>query len=211
MKSLGEIISTYRQKKGWSLQKLATETKVDTKVIRHLEADEFDRLPTKSLVQGYVQLIALALQIPEETALALLRRDFPNPKNNYHWQPQQLKLNSWKNRLSWSSAQSFLAILIVVVISLLVLIGWKWRQLGRSPQLIVTKPINQAIVSSPVEITGSTSPKAILTINTEIVSLDSQGNFKYQLELPAGERSLVVEATDAQGRQSEVIYFITVE
>jgi len=67
------------------------------------------------------------------------------------------------------------------------------------------------VITSEYTLTGQTDPQATLTINTEAVSLDTQGRFAHQLSLPPGERTIVVEATDLHGRQSEQVFFVTVE
>ena len=87
----------------------------------------------------------------------------------------------------------------------------QWRRLGDAPVLEVTSLENLSIVTTPITVTGKTEPNTTVTINTEIVSLDPQGRFRYELNLPPGERTVVVQATDSRGRQNEAVYFVTVE
>lgn len=209
MKTIGEIISTHRQKQGWSQERLAKETQVPLKCIQALEEERFTDLPTATLTTGYVQLISQSLHIPSETAIALLRRDLPATTN------QKLSSRSERfplGRMRWWQPQ-FFSVITVIVFGLVATLwlGIQWRQLSDTPDLEVASLENLAIVSSPLEITGQTDPQATLTINTEIVSLDPQGKFRYTLELPPGERTVVVQSTDARGRQTEAVYFVTVE
>lgn len=209
MKSIGQVISTHRQKQGWSLEHLAAETNIAVEYVQALEDNEFTKLPTPTLVQGYVRLIAQALHIPQETALALLRRDLPSeiggsPLSRSERQPLHKK--------RWFHPQMFSSGLVAMIVIFSALFLWnEWRKLARPPKLVVTNLENQVVVASPVTIQGQTDPKATLTINTEIVSLDLQGNFQYELPLPPGERTIVVETTDSRGQKAEQVYFITVE
>lgn len=209
MKSIGQVISAHRQKQGWSLEHLAVETSISLEYVQALEENEFTKLPTQALVQGYVQLIAEALHIPQETALALLRRDLPSTGGN------SLTSRSERNPLTrnrWFHPQMFSTALGVVIIFVAALfLGNQWQRLAQPPRLVVSNLENQAVVASPVKIQGQTDPEATLTINTEMVSLDPQGNFQYDLPLPPGERTIVVETTNSRGQKAEQVFFITVE
>lgn len=210
MKSLAQVLADARQKRGWSQQHLSQETSVPEEFIARIEKQEFTQLPPRSLVKGYIQLLANALHIPEETALALFRRDFPqqpdSAQKSTSWTDWSTKKNSW-----WKpQLVPLIAVGIVIFLTISILL-MQWQHLGQPPQLQVTSLTEHAVVASPISVTGKTDSGATVTINTEIVSLDPQGNFNYQMELPPGERSIVVQARDAQGRLSEKVFFITVE
>jgi len=209
MKNIGQVIATHRQKQGWSLEHLAAETNIPLEYVQALEDNNFDLLPTQTLVQGYVQLIAQALHVPQETALAILRRDLPkSPVGSSTSRSERNPLK--KNR--WIHPQMFSTGLVVMIIMLAAVFLWnEWRKIAQPPKLEVTNLENQAVVASPVKIQGQTDPETTLTINTEIVSLDTQGNFQYELPLPAGERTVVVQTTDSRGQKAEQVFFITVQ
>lgn len=209
MKSIGQVIRSYRERQEWSVQRLAKETSVPVETIQALEEERYTDLPAAPLVRGYLQLIAGTLGIPEETAIALWRRDAP-PSRASGLKPRS-ETTPFHGK-SWIQPQllSFLGFLAVVVLVISVL-AWQWRAVGRPPELSVNTLENFAILQSPVVVTGRASPEATVTINTQLVSLDPQGNFSFPLDLPAGERTIVVQATDAQGRVAEAIYFVTVE
>ncbi len=209
MKSIGQVISANRQKKGWSLERLASETNIPVEFVQALEDNQFELLPTQTLVQGYVQLISQALHIPQETSLALLRRDLPitsfaTPKSRSERNPLL--------RQRWIHPQMFSTSLLGLVVILAGIFLWQqWGKLAQPPQLEVKNLENQSVVSSPLQIQGKTTPESTLTINTEVVSLDTSGNFQYALTLPAGERTIVIEATDSRGQKSAQVFFVTVE
>lgn len=206
MKTIGSVLQDYRQKRHLSVGELSRRTAVPAYFIEALEAEEREKLPALSLVKGYIRLIAAEIDLPEESALALFRRDLKVKPES---------LTTPRHRRGWrlTLTPRFLSL---SVLWLAVLIGcvWlflHWRQLGQPPELEVTTPQNYDIVSSPVTVTGTADAEASLTINTEVISLDPQGRFSFQLDLPPGERAIVVQATDRQGRQSEAVLFVTVE
>lgn len=212
MKSIGEVLAESRQKRGWSQQRLAQETTVPVEFIKQLEKQDYHQLPARSLVQGYIQLMANALRIPEDTALALFRRDFPLDSTVKPTVRRSSALSRWGSSTLWwqpkiISVAGVLVLLLLIASILLI----QWQKLGQPPQLKVTSLENHSLITSPVNVTGQTDPGATVTINTEIVSLDQQGNFSYEMELPSGERSIVIQARDARGNLTEEVYFVTVE
>lgn len=212
MKSLGEVLRTYRTKNQLTLDTLARHTSIPLATLEHLENEEYDQLPAAPLVRGYLQLIARELHLPEETALALFRRDveprFTASKNTNHG----------RERWQWPVRQSLLSPRFLSLAGLLFIfiggvgwLGWQWQRLSRPPLLEVTSPQNALVTQSPVVVEGKTNPDNTVTVNTEVVALDPQGNFRTELALPPGERTLVILTTDSHGRTSEKILFLTVE
>lgn len=211
MKTLGQVLSSYREKKRLAIAQLAKKTAIPEAVIEHLENDEYNRLPALSLVKGYIILLANEIELSEETALALFRRDI---------EPSQASATHTTNRLrkSWSFKQYIVtprflsgAVLVLCIIFGTLYASWQWFSLSQPPQLTVTAPTPQAILQSPITIEGHTAPDNTVTINTEVVAVDLNGNFRYELPLPPGERAIVVTSEDSRGRKAENITFITVE
>lgn len=210
MKTIGQVISSHRQKQGWSQEKLAQVTQVPLTCIQALEEERFADLPTAALTQGYVQLLAHVLVIPTETALALLRRDLPQPAAQPSLWSKSQRFPLRRGR--WWHPQAFSALGFgLLLVAAATFVTYQWRRLTDLPSLEVDTLENQTLVASPLTIDGQTEPQATLTINTEIVSLDPSGKFHYELALPPGERTIVIRATDSRGRQNEAVYFVTVE
>ncbi|MCD8484479.1 hypothetical protein LRY60_02615 [Candidatus Woesebacteria bacterium] len=148
----------------------------------------------------------------EETALALYRRDVEStastPITNT---PKRLKKNrNWKQYIFTPRFLSALVLAVGLLFGSLYA-TWQWISLSQPPSLTVTAPQAQEILTSPVRVSGTTSADNTVTINTEIVAVDINGNFGYDLALPPGERAIVVTAEDSRGRRSEEILFVTVE
>lgn len=209
MKTIGHVLRENREKQGFSQSQLARHTHVAERFIRALEDEDIARLPAAPLTQGYLQLLAKALGITEESLLALYRRDLAGQHGKAELQPSKRRVRFWHE---WLSPRTFSMGLFG---TLLLIVGgyffFQWQQLGKPPLLVVDSPVPAAILSSPVIVEGKTDSDASLVINTQVVSLDPEGRFRFSLDLPAGERSIVVHATDRQGRKSEVVLFVTVE
>lgn len=211
MKTLGQVIRSYRERRGLSLRELSRQTSIAENLLQALEDEHYEALPAGPLVLGYVQLIATALDIPEDTALALYRRDIA---------PQHSDASAFSTRtarrrwlwLRYATPQSLtlLAMGALAVIALGVLSLYWWR-LDQPPALQVTAPVHGAQVSSPITLQGQTDPQATVTVNTVPVPLDPNGNFNTTLELPPGERALVITSRNSRGLQTERIVFIQID
>lgn len=206
MKTIGETLRQYREKRGVSPAQLSKITRVPLSFIEALESQQYSNLPAFAFSQGYVLLLAQELGVAEETALALLRRDIPLQTISN----QRQRTRQWRNKII---SPRFLSLTVLGAIFLVcaITLGYQWRKLGQPPKLLIQEPSNAAIVQSPVRVRGQADATSTVTINTQVISLDPQGNFSYDVELPEGERALVIQATDHRSRQSEKILFITVE
>lgn len=203
MKTFGQHLQQSRIKKGLSLKDLAKQTSIAEEYLEALEQEKYAQLPAAPLARSYVQLIAQALEEEEETLLAFFRRD-SNIAQQKVEQPFRRRMRLQPRSLSLF----FLGCLLLIGTTWLL---YQWTQVSRPPQLQVREPADYAVVSSPVTVSGTTDTEATVTINTEPISLDPQGNFQQELSLPSGERALVIEAKDKQGRVSRKILYITIE
>lgn len=72
--------------------------------------------------------------------------------------------------------------------------------------LLVTEPIGDSIVNvSPIAVTGSTTPDAVVSINGESVEVNIEGAFTAQITLVEGPNVVEVVASNLQGDQESVI------
>jgi cytoskeletal protein RodZ len=69
MESLGDYLKQARKKKGLSLEKVASQTRIQEHHLQALEAEDFGNLPAKVFAKGFVRSYAKALGLDEEEAL----------------------------------------------------------------------------------------------------------------------------------------------
>jgi len=60
----GEFLQQVRREMNISLQDIATRTKIGIGMLRHIEADELDRLPARVYLKGYLNQICRMLRLP---------------------------------------------------------------------------------------------------------------------------------------------------
>lgn len=211
MKSLNQLLLSARQSKRLSLTALQQKTRIPLTTLEALESGEYQNLPPAALVHGALELLAEELELDADTLLALYRRDGAALKTTT--QPTR-RARNWRQRLkfhvlsprgfSWGAAGGVLSLAILGL-------TWQWWQLSQPPELTISSPVENAVLQNPVTVTGKTQGENTVTINTEVVSLDQSGNFSTTLTLPAGQRTLVIEAIDQRGRAQQVIRFLEIQ
>jgi len=114
MEPLGEYLKQAREKKGFSLEHLASQTKIQEHHLQALESEDFEELPAKVFAKGFVRSYAKALGLNEEEAL----QRFLETSGTFYEQSQpeqshvQVKLEAAPRKgINWNLA---LAVLVAI-------------------------------------------------------------------------------------------------
>jgi cytoskeleton protein RodZ len=70
--TIGRLIRTKREEKGLSLKVISQQTKIHMGLLECLEADQIDKLPSKTYVRGFIKSTSKILNMDQEFALHLL-------------------------------------------------------------------------------------------------------------------------------------------
>jgi flagellar biosynthesis protein FlhG len=62
----GDLLRQVREARGLTIEQMANTTKIAIYYLRHLEAEEFEDLPAKVYVRGYLKQIAKLLRLEVE-------------------------------------------------------------------------------------------------------------------------------------------------
>lgn len=110
----GAYLASEREKRGVSLEQIATKLNLRVQVLSYLEADQYDLLPQPVFVQGYIRAYCKYLGIAPETAIEAYLTVKPQEQRSdkYLWQNQEHP-NKNERWLYWMT----LAFIIVSVIS----------------------------------------------------------------------------------------------
>lgn len=72
--------------------------------------------------------------------------------------------------------------------------------------LELTQPQDETVVdTSPIYVSGSTSPGAEVSVNGELIDVNEKGNFAATVELEEGPNAIEVIATDYEGNEESCI------
>lgn len=198
--SVGEHLRKERDKHGVSLSQMSAETKIKQSYLRHLEDNEFEDLPSAAYIKGYIRKYADLLGFDHEPLFGLLRRDYKESARG-SLIPREFIRPALKRRTFWTPVSLTVTAIAAFFIALLSYVGFQWYQLQRPPQLEITAPTDNEVVSGRVVVEGQTISDAVVTINTEPITLQPNGTFSKEVFLSReGLNTISVEATDRRGK-----------
>lgn len=147
----GTALAAAREKQGISVADVARSLRLSVRQVEAIEADDYDRLPGKTFLRGFVRNYAKLLQIDPEPLLQASQL-----RVSEDFQPKvisvpvsQVELNASRSQRRFTSAQPP-SLLKLVLIGLLVLAGVAWVSFemffGNDVTTVVVKPAGDSEV-----------------------------------------------------------------
>lgn len=75
---LGEYLKQKRLDKNYTLEKLSQKTKISVNILKSLEANDYDHLPSAAYIKGFVQSYVKVLGIPQDEAINKMEYTYLN-------------------------------------------------------------------------------------------------------------------------------------
>lgn len=100
--TIGRLIKIKREEKNLSLKVISQQTKIHIGLLENLEADQFDKLPSKTYVRGFIKSTSKILNMDQELALHLLDMAYAktDPKATYTSANKEIRTETARNTLS---------------------------------------------------------------------------------------------------------------
>lgn len=102
--TIGRLIYKTRVEKGLSLKTISQQTKIHLGLLEHLEADQFNKLPSKAYVRGFVKSAAKILSLDQDYALSLLDQAYDS-------NPSAKKVETTNNEIKNETARNTLTVM----------------------------------------------------------------------------------------------------
>jgi len=206
MKTIGEVLKEARITKKYSLDDLSEETKIKKEFLRLIEANRWEKLPTMTVVSGFVKNMAFCLDLPREKVMAMYRRDYPPKVGMINPKPDVEKKVGWSPRLTF-----FLGV-GVVVLMVAGYLGFQYYKFSRPPKLTVEFPtVGEVVKEEVLRVIGKTDIEATVVVNNQPVYLDEDGGFNEEIEVNGETKTVRVRAISRAGRETVVEIPIQVE
>jgi len=210
-KTIGELLTFERKRRGLSLAQLAEQTQVNPEKLRALEDNRFELLPSSPFVKGYLRSCARVLSLDSQALIAVLRRDYKESQGG-RLVPRAAesagRFSFWQSKIfSWPilSVAAFVLALIFYGFA-------QWYRATRPPQLELLEPKDQAAVAAQVLVSGYTESDSLLVVNETPVALNPDGFFQTTLNFSDEGLALIkVEAIDEAGRSAMLERTVFVE
>lgn len=201
-KTVGEILKEQRLEANLSLQDLAKESRIRVEYLEALEKNDFAKLPAATFVKGYIKIYSRILGFDFQPIIALLRRDFKESAKG-KLVPREFIKSILTRRKTFTPITNVFISLALIFLVLFSYVGFQWYNFNKPPELVIYTPEEDAFVSTKVMIEGKTNPEAVVLVNSEPISLSTDGKFKTEIYLPReGVATITIEATDKRGKTS---------
>ena len=206
MKTVGKLLNDARTLKKYSLAKIEEETKIKVQFIKAIEKDAWGILPEYTVVLGFVKNLAEFLEVPENQAVALLRRDYLPKKENVAPKPDI------SDKFMWSPKLTFVTGVTLVVIMILGYLVSQYMNFIKPPRLEVVAPLaNMVVKTTSLKVIGETSEDATVTVNNQPVLVGDDGKFTTDLQIYDGTREVIIKAVSRARKETVIVRQIKVE
>ena len=78
--NIGSFLKKKRETENITIEEVAHKTKINLNILKHLEANELDKLPNKTYVKGFVKSVTKLLNIDQQEALEVLEKTYEPEK-----------------------------------------------------------------------------------------------------------------------------------
>ncbi len=202
--TLGEKLSQLRIDRRMRVQDLSRKINVKVAYIEALEHGQYDKLPTKVYVKGFVQSYARFFGIPEKILLNLFEREYSVYQNIYNKDAEETV-----NKLPKVPRFVFTPRILLVVSSFILLCAvgmylyFSIDNFISSPWLVVDAPLHNSVVNdSNVIVNGKTRNNSRVFINGQQVFVDMDGMFSDNVGLAVGANIIEIESINKFDKKS---------
>jgi cytoskeletal protein RodZ len=217
MKTAGDIIKEARLNKGYTRGKLGEITHIRASFIASIEKADWENLPDFNITLGFVKSIAHFLDIPENLATSVFKRDYPPKLKGSFDYAQKDNRNGPRTKeigkkFRWGPRLTFLALVLIIIFVVLGYLGFQYRKFNLPPELVVDSPVeNQVITAFSLSVSGKTDPDATISINDQPVIVDTKGRFTAQIDVAKTTMRVTVIAESRSGKATTISRTIKVQ
>lgn len=196
MKTAGDLLKSKRLTLELTLADVAGKTKLKEDYLLALENSAFNLLPSATFAKGALTNYAKVLHLNPETIVAMFRRDFAeNDKGEII--PRGL-VNPVVKKTTFIPVNLILS--SVAILAFLGFLGFQLLSWASLPRLELVQPEDGETYGEKVTVRGVTEKDSAVLVSGQSVIVDQNGQFTLDLVFPAGTHSVLVEATNRQGK-----------
>ena len=205
--TFGEFLREARLARHYGLEEVAEKTLINKDMIEALEKGEYEALPARVYVEGYIEKLAKFLQMNPEETLRLYQKETKikeHMETTHGYASNAEKLRTFKNPRLWVSPAAIRNIVIGAV--LLFGVGYLWYEvssLSNPPEIILVQPTgDQEVDSNELVVFGQAALAEELTINGQLIFIGEDGEFRETLTLQPGTNTIEITAVNRLGKET---------
>ena len=192
-RNISEILTEVMKERGVGVDALSNATDIPKRFIDSLVRGDFENLPAKPYVRGYLFKIAEALRIDQN----ILWQSYKN-STDLATSGEQDKLPT--NRFAFKKMRTSGVVALFFLVILLVFVGFKFNDMLGKPTIDVSLP--EFTTEDTITITGNVRPGDTLTLNKEVIYPNEEGYFEKRVQLQPGGNPLSFVVKRYLGRET---------
>lgn len=203
--TVGSKLARARKKLKLNVEQVEEKTKVRSKYLRAIEADDWKSFPSRIYVLGFVRRYSEVLGLDSSEILSEFKQQFDNftlsreletiSKRNIAKQPGII--------ITPKLIYAVLAIaLVVFVIGYMV---YAVRKFSTPPMIDISSPKEEAVSQKEIVIEGKTTANAIIEINGQAANVEDSGSFVQKVQLEEGVNIFEIKAKSRLGKEKAKI------
>lgn len=204
MKTVGQILRETREVKLYTLEDIEKAIKIRKELLIALEDDNYKKLPPPTFVRGFIKNYATFLGLDSNKLLAVFRREFAEGRHK----PYVMDAFSnpvGKPKFKFTPTQLLGAVIILIILSFFGYLWVQYRQFVGAPTLSVISPVDQMTTdNSSLEVIGKTDPEVKVTVNSQEIQVDGNGDFKEQITLSNQVNKITIAAISKFNQKTQV-------
>ncbi|CAN5315178.1 hypothetical protein BH10PAT1_BH10PAT1_1400 [soil metagenome] len=203
MKTVGTLLKEARIGKDLSQKDLENMTHIKAHFINAIEKAKWEELPEKSVLTGFIKSLSHFLDVDENQAVSIFRRDYPPVLTQRNERVKNTK--EIGRRFIWGPRLTFLVGILFVVFVVLGYLGIQYRKFNLPPTLIVNEPSEgQTVTKSILTVTGKTDPDATIIINNQSAIPDDNGNFSTSIDISNNTNEIIIKAESRSSKMTTI-------
>jgi cytoskeletal protein RodZ len=209
--TVSEQLRSSRQAKKLKLSEIAKKLNINEKYLAALEKEEYDKLPHGVYGKNFLREYALFLGLDYKK----LAREFEEEINVLEPRRQKEIFSKQviKKRYLLAMPKILRNIFIFSIICIcFIYLGYRVNKIISPPLLIIDNPATDLTINQNIlQVTGHTEAEADLTINSQTVLTDKNGNFSQAISLKNGINIITITANKKHSRSNTIIRQILVK
>lgn len=201
--TLGEYLVEVRQGLSLSNEEVSAKTGISIKFLERLESGNFKILPADVYVLGFLKQLAQLYSVSGDELINQykkekgIERQIQNQNETENFSRYRRIL---KKIVITPKFLTMLGSLIFIFVTVFYII-WQVWSINKTPKLEIISPHNNEVVKEAfVEVKGQTDPGILVTVNSQNVFVDTEGNFHNQIGLSQGPSQITISATNRFGK-----------
>ncbi len=200
MLTVGEILKSEREKKGYSLPHIGKKMRIRESFLQAVEENNWSKFSSRIYIQGIIKNYALFLGLEPKRALAFFRRDYEK-KDDVTFR----KAVTSRHLIPESKKYATIGLIFLITI-FFAYFSYQLKLYLSPPKVQLLAPKEGVFKKTDrIQIVGKTESEAVVTIFKDRVFQNKDGVFTYDYALNMGKNTLLIEVTGANGKKTTLL------